>query len=101
MNISENQIFTTNYKGFLIEIFLTDNDYAFVIRKEEFEDIEKGFTSSKEALIKAKRLIDAGELTPEELDELEHQEFWNHPDRARFDEKARRLFGKNNENNKN
>lgn len=61
MNISENQIFTTNYKGLQIEVFLSDEGYAFVVRKDDFEDIEKGFTTPKEALIKAKRLIDAGE----------------------------------------
>lgn len=61
MNISENQIFTTNYKGFLIEIFLADIGYAFVLRKDDFEEIEKGYKTSIEALLQAKRLIDAGE----------------------------------------
>lgn len=61
MNISENQIFTTNYKGLQIEVFLSDVGYAFVIRKDDFEDIEKGHKTPKEALLQAKRLIDAGE----------------------------------------
>ncbi|MFB2772560.1 hypothetical protein ACE1AT_25250 [Pelatocladus sp. BLCC-F211] len=61
MKVAENQIFTTNYKGFQIEIFLSDVRYAFVLRKDEFEDIEKGYRTPKEALIQAKGLIDAAE----------------------------------------
>ncbi len=61
MNINENQIFTTNYQGLQIEIFLSDEGYAFVIRKDDFEDIEKGHKTPKQALLQAKRLIDAGE----------------------------------------
>ncbi len=69
MNISENQIFTTNYKGLLIEVFLADVGYAFVVRKDEFEDIEKGHRTPKEALLQAKRLIDAGEKFNEYYEE--------------------------------
>ncbi|BAZ71382.1 hypothetical protein NIES4106_61790 (plasmid) [Fischerella sp. NIES-4106] len=58
MNIGENQIFSTEYNGFQIEIFYSDVYYAYCVRKNDFEDITKGFYTAKEALIYAKRFVD-------------------------------------------
>ncbi|BAZ71405.1 hypothetical protein NIES4106_62020 (plasmid) [Fischerella sp. NIES-4106] len=36
------------------------------------------------------------ELTLEELEDLEEEEFWSHPDREKEQVKAKKLFGKKN-----
>ncbi len=76
--------FETIYNGYQIEITKPSTTYAYYVRGEDLDDSEGGFGTAKEALLAAKSLID-------------EDDFWQSPELARGDEKAKRLWGKPND----
>ncbi|KOP23400.1 hypothetical protein AMR41_26260 [Hapalosiphon sp. MRB220] len=76
--------FEIDYNGYKIEITKPSKTYAYYVQGEDLDDSEGGFTTAKEALVAAKSLID-------------EDDFWQSPELAKGDEKAKRLWGKSND----